>query len=164
MDTLLYHGSGFDQTELMPGFMRTGKLVQWDEVESNEWLYTTTDKDEAISQAFASMIEKTYNSMHYKREGKDIVITMEGEVAPSMAEVEKLQLFVYTIRLEPEDKWVKNANEFNQIKTEWKTQSIIDRNIIHKEQVDLKFWMATKHIRFQLGGSAKETMPNYLAW
>lgn len=151
MQTILYHGSGFDQTELMPGFLRSGKLVQWDETESNEWLYTTTDRDEAISQAFASMIEKTYESKSYHRDGNRITIELAKCVKPSLAELKKIQLFLYTIRLEPEDQWQKNNNEHNQIKTEWKTQAIIDRNIIHKEQVDLAGWLANKQLDLRVG-------------
>jgi hypothetical protein len=166
MKTILYHGSGFDQDELMPGFLRSGKLVQWDQTESNEWLYTTTDKQEAISQAFASMIEKTYESMGYATHGNRIEIQFPKEVAPSVEELKKLQLFLYTIRLEDEDGWVKNNNEHNQIKTEWKTQSIIDRNIIHKEQIDLAGWLANKQLDLRVGGKANNpnAAPGWLLW
>jgi hypothetical protein len=164
MDIILYHGSGFDQTELMPGFMRSGKIVKWDEVESNEWLYTTTDKQEAISQAFASMLEKTYETTGYHTKGNEITVTLAGDSKPSTQELTKLQIFLYSIRLEEEDKWVKNNNEHNQIKTEWKTQSIIDRHIIGKEQVDLAAWLATKRIHFKEGKAEKDEVPNYLSW
>lgn len=164
MDTLLYHGSGFDQDELMPGFMRSGKKVEWDETESNDWLYTTTDKQEAISQAFASMMEKTYETTGYHTEGNRIQINFPEVVHPSVKELEKLQVFLYTIRLHPDDAWVKNTNEHNQIKTEWKTQAIIDRNIIHKEQVDLKAWLANKQITFGASAQDKVTPPNWLLW
>jgi hypothetical protein len=152
IETLLYHGSGFDQEELMPGFLRTGKIVRWDEVESNEWLYTTTSKEEAISQAFASMIEKTYGSVHYQTEGNHICIGFEGEAIPTLKELEQLVLWLYTIRLDEADEWQKNANEHNQIKTEWKTQSIVKDSIIGKERIKL-----------QTGGRGKNK-PNYLAW
>lgn len=166
MTTLLYHGSGFDQDELMPGFLRSGKLVKWDETESNEWLYTTTDKQEAISQAFASMIEKTYESTAYSTEGNRIRIVFPKEVTPSVAELKKLVLFLYTIRLEDSDGWVKNNNEHNQIKTEWKTQAIIDRHIVHKEQIDLHAWLANKQLDLQAGGRADQVngAPGWLLW
>jgi hypothetical protein len=162
IEQLLYHGSGFDQKELMPGYLRSGQLVQWDKTESNEWLYTTTDRDEAISQAFASMIEKTYKSMEYHRHGSKINIVFPMEVKPSLEELKKLELYLYTIRLDADDGWVKNANEHNQIKTEWKTQSIVDRNIIGKEQVDLVKWLQNKQLKLQAGGKADVNLGNML--
>jgi len=53
---MLFHGSGFDQSELMPGFYRSGNLVKWDETESNMFLYTTTEREVAIGQGFASTV------------------------------------------------------------------------------------------------------------
>lgn len=163
IETLLYHGSGFDQKELMPGYLRSGKLVHWDQTESNEWLYTTTDKEEAIGQAFASMIEKTYQSMQYDRQGSRIRIRFPQEMTPSLDELKKLELYLYTIRLDPNDGWVKNSNEHNQIKTEWKTQSIIDRHILNKEQIDLPKWLRNKHVELLAGGKA-DGPPNFLMW
>lgn len=162
MDKILYHGSGFDQDELMPGFLRSGKLTQWDETESNEWLYTTTSKEEAISMAFASMIEKTYDSTQYETQGNRIRIRFPMEVTPSETELKKLQLFLYKIRLDEADGWVKNANEHNQIKTEWKTKSIIDKNIVGKEQIDLVKWLSTKKLVLLAGGKADVNVGNVL--
>jgi guanylate kinase len=165
IEKLLYHGSGFDQPELMPGFLRTGKLVEWDKVENNHWLYTTTDRNEAIAMAFASMIEKTYGSTEYERKGNSIRVRFPMEVTPSLDELKKLQLYLYTIRLDEADGWVKNANEHNQIKTEWKTQNIVDKNILHKEQVDLVHWLANKRVELRGGGKGDVGMPNFLvAW
>ncbi len=154
MDTILYHGSGFDQEELMPGFLRTGKRVEWDHVESNDWLYTTTSKEEAISMAFASMIEKTYNGVRYEKKGTSIIVSFDSETFPTRQELERLEIFLYTVRLDEHDGWIKNANEHNQIKTEWKTKSIIKDSILKKEQVDLSRWLATKSIRPQFTGNA----------
>jgi hypothetical protein len=163
IEKLLYHGSGFDQNELMPGYLRSGEIVKWDETESNEWLYTTSSRDEAIAMAFASMIEKKFQSTEYERRGNHIRVRFPMEVAPTLAELKQLELFLYTIRLAEEDGWQKNANEHNQIKTEWKTQATIDKNILNKEKVDLVKWLANKQVTL-LGGGKGDTPPNYLMW
>jgi hypothetical protein len=84
------------------------------------------------------------------------------EMTPSEAELKKLQLFLYKIRLDEADGWVKNANEHNQIKTEWKTKSTIDKNIVGKEQIDLVKWLSTKKLVLLGGGKADANVGNTL--
>ena len=39
----LYHGTGFNDLVLKPGYEHTGKEIKWDETESNRYLYATAD-------------------------------------------------------------------------------------------------------------------------
>jgi hypothetical protein len=160
---LLYHGSGYNQKELMPGFKRTGKIVRWDETESNEWLYATTDKQEAIGQAFASMMEKTHGITRYKAHGNVIELTVPENRIPPRGDIERLELFLYTIVIKPKDEWVKNDNAHNKLLTEWKTQSTITAGIISQEQIDLVAWLAPKKLQFAFDDDEKGR-PSYLAW
>jgi hypothetical protein len=71
---ILYHGSGFKHSELKPGIQHSGVKVEWDKTESNEYLYADEIKENAISMAFASAIEKKYELVRYqtkKRHDKD---------------------------------------------------------------------------------------------
>jgi hypothetical protein len=156
---LLYHGSGFKQEELMPGFKRSGKLVRWDETESNEFLYTTTDKTEAISQAFASMLEKHYDSVHYKTDKNRIDIKMKWDYRPGRDELARLEIFLYTIEPIKEDGWIKVNNAVNGLETEYKTRNTIKESIVSREEVDLIEWLKGKDVHIAL-----ENQPAYVNW
>jgi len=92
----LYHGSGYQQDELKPGIHYTGKKVEWDKTESNEWLYATTSMEEAIAQGFASSVEKHYNLVRFMSQGRDLTLVFDGAV-PTQAQLAALPLFLYKI-------------------------------------------------------------------
>lgn len=140
----LYHGSLYKQNELMPGFKRSGKLIHWDGVESNQYLYVTSVKPEAISLGFGSALEKTLNSRRYATFDDNIVIYFAKEL-PKVDTIYTLTFYVYTIASKPEHGWVKNTNPFNNIDTEWITQNTIE-HITKCEQVDVKNWLADKQV------------------
>lgn len=142
--TLLYHGSLYKQNELMPGFKRSGKLVQWDGVENNTYLYATSNKAEAISLGFGSALEKTLDSRRYATYDNNIVVYFNREL-PTREDLVKLVVYLYTIRFKATDGWVKNNNPLNNIDTEWVTQSTV-RNLDRCEQVDLEAWLKTKNV------------------
>lgn len=142
----LYHGSLYKQNELMPGFKRSGKLVQWDGIENNTYLYTTTDKAEAISLGFGSALEKTLDSRRYATYDNNIVVYFIGDL-PDPQELLKFMIYVYTIRFKESDNWIKNDNPLNNIETEWITKSTI-RNLAKCEQVDVRKWLADKNLLF----------------
>jgi hypothetical protein len=143
----LYHGSGFDQNELMPGFKRSGKVVKWDNTESNEWLYVAVTKEEAVSMGFASVIEKNYLLDRYKSHGKDIVIFIESGRLPTLAELLKLDVYLYTIQKDDKHEWVLVNNPTNDIKEEYKTKHTLTDCIISKEKIDIVKWAAGKSIK-----------------
>jgi hypothetical protein len=156
---ILYHASGYRQEELMPGFRRSGKKVQWDKTESNAYLYATTDREEAISQAFASMMEKTFDVVRYQTGNDKIKATVRGKKMPTLAEIHEIRIYLYTIEYDPKDGWIKVNNKFNKLDTEYKTDHQIDTNIIKRDEIDLKEWLKTKQLSFAL-----EAMPVCLDW
>ncbi|WP_144106781.1 hypothetical protein [Paraburkholderia sp. BCC1886] len=163
MRPILYHGSGYNQKELMPGFKRSGVIVRWDKTESNEWLYATTDKQEAIGQAFASMMEKVRGITRYKAHGNVIELSVPENRIPARSDMETLEIYLYTITNLEQDEWVKNDNAHNKLLTEWKTQSTISAGIRMQEQIDLHLWLATKRLSFNFDDDEKQR-PSYLDW
>lgn len=142
--SVLYHGSLYKQNELMPGFKRSGKLVQWDGIENNTYLYATTDQQEAISLGLGSALEKELDSRRFATFDNNIVVYFNGEL-PTKEDIVKLVIYVYTIRFKESDKWVKNNNPLNNIDTEWLTQSTI-RNLVKCDQINLEEWLSDKQL------------------
>lgn len=126
----LYHGSTYAQVELKPGIERSGKLVQWDEVEDNTWLYATTDKDTAIDLGFASALEHKYGLDHFQTIGDTVAIQLalvDGKKQKVSVDdlFRELEVYLYEIRPTAAGGWVHNDNGHNQLTTEWKTQRTI---------------------------------------
>lgn len=135
----LYHGSMYKQDELMPGFKRSHKLVQWDGCEDNTWLYTTASRNEAMLLGLSSAIEKIGGLKHYKHSEKDRTIDIEFYEKPmALAEIYRLPVFLYTISAEKSDGWMANYNTQNGMVNEYKTQQTIQGNIAHAEPVDIR--------------------------
>ena len=134
----LYHSSAYKQTELMPGFKRSGELVKWDKVEDNTWLYTADRKDEAIMLGISSAIEKKWDLQRYKYNDKTKVLDIEVvDQHITKADIEKLTVWIYTIRPDAADGWVENYNPVNGLKGEYKTQGVVDSGIVRVEPVDI---------------------------
>ncbi|MNQ48374.1 hypothetical protein D3C85_622520 [compost metagenome] len=143
---LLYHGSLYKQNELKPGFQHTGKLVQWDGIENNTYLYTTSEKPEAISLGLGSALEKVLDSRRYATYDNHIVVYFFGDL-PDVEKLRELEIYVYTIRFKDTDGWVKNNNPLNNIDTEWVTQATI-RGLLKCERVDVEAWLRDKNLLF----------------
>ncbi|MNZ37467.1 hypothetical protein D3C78_549130 [compost metagenome] len=141
----LYHGSGYQQPELKPGIMHSGVKQEWDQTESNEWLYATTLLEEAIAQGFASVVEKHYKLNRYKSAGNDVMLCFEGPL-PHMEDLEKLNVYLYKIDWHKE-LWTKVDNLHNGMTNEYKTKAIVTASMIDKcEKVDLKTWLSRKKV------------------
>jgi len=145
--THLFHGSLYKQNELMPGFKRTGKLVQWDGTENNTYLYATTEQDEAQSLGFGSALEKVLDSRRYATYDNNIVVYFVGDL-PDAEKLRSMDIYVYTLRFDVKDGWRHNENPFNNIKTEWTTQQTIKKNLLKCERLDLATWLAGKNLLF----------------
>lgn len=166
----LYHGSAYQQAELMPGFKRSGQLVEWDKTENNKFLYATTDKDSAIELGFASSIEKKFRLNRFKSNGKALLIET-SDVSLTVSELNKLEVFLYTLTLSASDGWVKNSNEHNGLLTEFKTDKTITSIEICKK-VDIKEWLSGFDVQIKHTNAAQECLsetlkkksPNYLKW
>lgn len=156
--TTLYHGSGYKQTELMPGFKRSGVLVEWDQTESNKYLYATTDMDTAIGQGFASAVEKLFKMNRFSEKGHEILIEIEGDKIPSLEELQSVNVYLYTIDVRSFDEWEKVNNAVNGLETEYKTQHTIKDGLHSVEKVDLKKWLGSRHVKIIRG------KPSYAKW
>lgn len=141
----LYHGSGYSQDELKPGIKHSGKLVQWDGTESNEWLYAASSLEEAVSQGFASTLEKHFNVSRFKSDGNKITIEIEKGRVPTENEMKALDVWLYTI--EHTSCWRLVNNTTNGIKDEYKTQETIKESILSKEKVDIAKWYQGKQVK-----------------
>jgi hypothetical protein len=144
---LLYHGAIGEYSSLMSGFSRTGELVKWDETESNQYLYATSSREEAISQGFASIVEKHWRLARYRTKGREIEISVEaGTTLPTLSQLRNLVICLYTIKTYPEHAWVKNTNEFNGLDTEYKTEKNIYADDFTLEKVSAAPWLDRHHI------------------
>jgi hypothetical protein len=156
--TVLYHGSGFNHTELKPGYKRTGKLVSWDVIESNKFLYATTDRNTAIELGFASAIEKKYLLDRFNNTDSELIIQLSDEKLPSINDLLGIDIYLYEISFDEEDGWVRNVNEHNHLTTEYKTEKTIKSNLIKVDKIDMESWL--KHKRIKIFGKK----PGYHSW
>lgn len=122
---ILYHGSGYRHTELKPGFHHTGVEVKWDEVENNHFLYASTVREDAIDQGFASQMEQKFAIRRYRSSRTEISIELDPAFQFKDEDIEKIKIYVYRIKMRPQDGWVKNNNPHNNLTTEWKTEQVI---------------------------------------
>lgn len=141
----LYHGSGYKQPELKPGFLHSGVLVEWDKTESNKWIYAAVLMEDAIAQGLASVIEKSYKLARYQSVGNKITMTFDGP-APKQKDIEALTVYLYTIDWD-ESIWTKVNNPHNGMDNEFKTEKTIVASMIDScEKVDIKHWLSRKEV------------------
>jgi len=146
----LYHGSMYKQQELMPGFKRSGVLVKWDVYESNQWLYMSSNKEEAILLGIGSAAEKVLDVVGYKYDAAKQQMTLISESGSlTKKDLEKLDVYVYTVTGRAEDGWIKNVNPNNHIDTEWKTEHTIREAIVKREKVDVRDALVGWTIKFE---------------
>lgn len=141
----LYHGSGYKQTELKPGFHHTGTITKWDKTESNEWLYATTLMEEAIAQGLASVAEKHWKLARFQSSNNDLVLIFDG-ACPTRKHLEELTVYLYKIDWD-KDAWIRVDNLHNGMTNEYKTKSIIHTDMIDDcTQVNIRQWMSRKNV------------------
>lgn len=151
----LYHASAFLHEELKPGIEHSGVLTNWDVTESNEWLYATTDREEAISQGLASVVEKKWRLSRYQTNGDKIVLHFERN-PPTRKELNELSIYPYSINWESWV-WTKVDNKHNDSWSEYKTKANIKPvNIKSTEPLDLDKWLKNKSVTiYKTPSSAK---------
>lgn len=153
----LYHASAYRHSELMPGYKRSGKLVRWDNVETNEWLYASTELETVKALGLASAIEKKYQLDRFLFNGNTLTLHFPVHTSVSLNQIKKLDVWVYTIATQEEDGWIENKNPVNSLDTEWKTQATIS-SIIHVEKLNVEAWLKDKHLEI------RNTHPAFLSW
>lgn len=142
----LYHGSGYLHEELMPGFLRSGVLEQWDKTESNQYLYASTSKEVATDMGFASTIDKHYDLQRYRSDGRSLTVVLRDKTLPTMDDLAALPLFVYQISHSVKDGWVKNANTHNHLVNEYKTDQIVPAERVKVLAFSLSQWLKSKRV------------------
>lgn len=126
----LFHGSRFNHRVLSPAIKHTGTKVEWDDTESNEWLYATSEENDAVLFGLFSYIEQTSPIEGLHLDGKEV--TLDGEPV----NLDGIVIFVYT--LDKTDDWTLVNNDVNGYAEEYKTKS--DVRPLHVKRVNaLKF-------------------------
>lgn len=133
-ELLLYHGSAYRETkELKPGFMHTGVLQQWDQTETNEWLYFTSDAREAKLQALAGAIAKKYllDQFQYDMGKKSLTVRLtkrpeDPDIHKVSRDIFTARMYMYVLRAKNIPGLVANNNPHNGMKTEYKTRQVVD--------------------------------------
>lgn len=134
----LYHGSMYKQDELMPGFKRSGKLVKWDGCEDNTWLYATPDKREAMMLGVSSAIEKKFDNLKRWSQGNNTIEIEFYSNPPTIEQIYRLQVYLYTLGGDKDDGWMANYNQQNGMAEEYKTQATIRDNLARCEEIDIR--------------------------
>lgn len=121
----LYHGSCWERHDglLFPGYYMSGQLRCWDQTESNKFLYTCPDKDEAIRQAIYGLCEKNFKVVHVKAKDKRIKIEAHDVILPS--DILSETVYLYTIPVLEKDDWVLVGNKHNGMDNEYKTPASV---------------------------------------
>lgn len=146
---LLYHGSAYKHHQLEAGFHHTKELKLWDSVESNEWLYAFTARDEALRQGFYSTLEQYVKVDHIGYANRCITVTLAADADRRLVEqdvwgpvFDRLGVFLYCLDCRREDGWVKNNNPENNVTTEWKTRRLIQAAQIRSvRQIRIAHWL-----------------------
>lgn len=147
---ILYHGSAYNHHTLKSGYERSGVLKKWDVTESNEFLYATTSKEDAIQMGFCSMLEQNgFLIKNFSSNSLNIVVKSKPLITLDAIKNGILKgKYVYLYELSS-SRFVKNFNEYNNMETEYKTQSTIPaREIINKETYSVEKLMSRYHIIF----------------
>jgi hypothetical protein len=141
----LYHGSAhLAHAAIMPGFMHTHKLVEWDGTENNKFLYATSDRQTALDQAVASLLENRWSLVRFKSDGSRIELWFDGEAVPTKEQLSAEKIWVYTIAPKPLHRWVKVNNKENNLDDEWKTAEVVVFSA--RQEVSVGDWLKGEHI------------------
>lgn len=124
----LYHGSAYLHDKLSPGFKHSGVLVKWDSVESNKWLYASSDKETACVLGLASALEKKFNLSRFIHTGGTIEFYFDENKQITPKDITNVTVYLYEIPNDASSGWVKNNNLHNGIDTEYKTVNTVSYN------------------------------------
>lgn len=144
----LFHGSAFNTKILKPGIKYAKKLITWDGTESNEFLYASIDKEEAIAMSFASLLEKRLQIDKFQVDEDTIIITSSVEINQSA--FKETKLYLYTIKTSEDQKWFKVNNKHNGSDDEYKTKEDIQSGCFDKEVIILSEWLKDKKVIFSV--------------
>ena len=124
---ILYHASPYSNEVIKPGIEHSGELRQWDETESNRFVYASSSKAEALVNGIASCVENFFGEkfkltrMQYT-EGRLVV---EGDGHLDWNDLCERDVFLYLVKGRVSHGWVPVNNANNGSDTEWKTAETI---------------------------------------
>lgn len=143
----LYHGSKYKHRELKPGFMWTGEEKNWDQTESNRFLYATKARDAAIDMGFASALEQDFLLKRIQTRGNRVVITIESGPMPTRDDLKKIVVYVYKIDKKDADGWQEVNNRFNNMAEEYKSdKNIPASSIVQTQEIKMADWLLAREI------------------
>jgi len=144
---LIYHSSKYEHEVLQPAFKHTGVEVQWDQTESNHYLYAAKSRDDVIDMGLASALEQSFKVNRVQTRDQNITIVIEnGAVSPTREDLLGIVVYLYTIFKAPEDGWEAVNNRFNNLADEFKTKNDIQRNIRKVEKIEMKEWLRHRKV------------------
>lgn len=148
----LYHGSKYKHRELKPAFMWTGEEKNWDQTESNRFLYATKARDAAIDMGFASALEQSFVLKRIQTRGNNIVITIESGPMPTREDLKKIVVYVYKIKKVDADGWQEVNNRFNNMPEEYKSERVIPESSIELvEEIKMEDWLKGRNVTVKNG-------------
>jgi hypothetical protein len=110
-----YHASAYAEKEaLKPGFEYTGELIEWDQTESNKFLYATNDQEFAVDMGFSSALEKMLQVDKIETNTDFIKVYLsKNQKVPSQSVLEAITIYLYRISghvpMEPVENSFNNA-------------------------------------------------------
>lgn len=149
---LYYHGTIHKTNVLEPGFKKTGKLEKFEDEETNEFLYVTGKRSEAILQGFFSAAESVSSSVHgfsrflARSDGAKIII----ESSNPMFDIDKvlaIPLYLYSFESDYRDDLKPVLSKSNPDYPQHKTKKTIKANRLTEEVIDLRKWGEFKIFR-----------------
>jgi hypothetical protein len=123
--TILFHGSGYLNKTLQPGFNYTGELVQWDKTESNKFLYLSRDENEAVLNGLCGALSINHDIDQFSFSDDDNILkitTPDSSLTADM--VYSSKVWLYRILKTKDIKIV--GNDYNGSTTEYKTDKVIN--------------------------------------
>jgi hypothetical protein len=150
LPAMLFHASGYlSSTVVMPGFLHTHELVEWDITENNRWLYAGVDQNAVTTIGIGSALEKKWNLHRFHYEGDQLLIQFDKSPAiPYLYDLYDLDLWLYRLRPKVAQGWVPVENTHNRMEGEWKTQARIPISSVVK--IDVEQWLQANFSSIEL--------------
>lgn len=159
----LWHASIHENDTLKPGYWHTGVVTRWDSTESNKYLYSSSDRLEAIVNAVFSTMEADENLgkniLRYKYTNGTIEVIPKPGKSVAGYDISRLlretEIYVYKIQSEDEH-WEKVDSKVNGSTTEYRTASRVVK-FAARLQVPADRLLAENNLRVIVGRSTSNS-------
>lgn len=151
----LYHGSAWRNVVLKPGIHYGGVEKQWDETESNRFLYATRDRNLAVAMGMVGLLEDyAFDRFHYGEDG--INIETDTDAGVILRGLEGKYVYLYVIVVREDQGWVKVRNKHNNAVDEWKTDTVLSEGW-EIEDVRVTEWLRQNRFRITTAALLKRS-------